>query len=139
MSTQREEFLAGERPTDVHIYLHEDSVSNIDALESHGERVEDGIVLVMDGEQARSVFQTATGIDPMALAKEAMGTEGQIDADCAGATCPEGADHHPTFIFSFSEEQNEEVGGLYADGPVIHAYAACDCGLRYSDKWVAGD
>jgi len=63
MTSDREQFLAGERPTDVHIYLHEDSVSDLDALEAHGERVDDGIVLVMDGEKARGVFQTATGID----------------------------------------------------------------------------
>ncbi len=137
MKSEREAFLAGERPSDVHIYLHEDSVSNLDALEPHGERVEDGIVLVMDGEKARGVFQKATGIDPMALAKEAMGTDGEIDRDCASATCPKDDKHTATFIFSFAEEQNEEVGGIYADGPVIHAYAACECGLRYSDKWVA--
>ena len=139
MTSDREQFLAGERPTDVHIYLHEDSVSDLDALEAHGERVDDGIVLVMDGEKARGVFQTATGIDPMAFAKEAMGTDGEIDHDCAGATCPEGEDHQPKFIFAFAEEQNEEVGGLYAEGEVIHAYVACECGARYSDKWVAGE
>jgi len=137
MTSDREQFLAGERPTDVHIYLHETSVSDIDALEAHGQRVEDGIILVMDGEKARGVFQQATGIDPMVLAKEAMGTDGGIDDDCAGATCPEGSAHAPQFIFSFAEEQNEEVGGLYADGPVIHGYVACECGLKFSDKWVA--
>lgn len=134
---QREEFLAGERPTDVHIYLDENSLSNPDALEAHGERVEDGIVLVMDGEKARGVFQQATGIDPMAFAKEAMDADGEIDDDCAGATCPKDPDHTTKFIFAFAEEQNEEVGGLYAEGPVIHAYAACECGHNYSDKWVA--
>ena len=139
MKSDREGFLAGERPTDVHIYLHEDSVSNPEALESHGERVTDGIVLVMDGEEARSVFQTATGIDPMALAKDAMATDGEIDRDCTGATCPGGDDHTPRIIFAFAEEKNEDVGGLYAEGPVIHAYVACDCGQRFSDKWVAAE
>ncbi len=141
MDQQREAFLAGERPDDVHIYIDEGSVSNLDALESHGERVDGGIVLVIDGEQARSMFQSATGIDPMALAQEAMGTDGEVDADCAGGVCPaeDGDEHHPKFIFAFAEEQNEAVGGLYAEGDVIHAYVACDCGERYSDKWVAGE
>lgn len=139
MADERAAFLAGERTSDVHIFLHEGSVNEIGALESHGERVEDGIVLVMDGDQARDVFQSATGIDPMGLAQEAMGTDGSVDADCAGATCPEDSEHHPKFIFAFAEEQNEDVGGLYAEGPVIHAYAACECGARYSDKWVADD
>lgn len=140
MDSQREAFLAGERPEDVHIYLHEDAVSNVEALEEYGERVVGGIVLVMDGERARSVFQRATGIDPMGLAQEAMGTEGEVGADCTGGTCPAGADdtHSPQFIFAFAEEQNEDVGGLYAEGDVIHAYVACTCGERYSDKWVAG-
>lgn len=135
MTSDRDEFLAGERPRDVHIFLHEDSVSDVGALESHGERVEDGIVLVMDGETARGVFQSATGIDPMALAQEAMGTDGVVDPDCADGVCPEGDEHIPKFIFSFAEEENEEVGGIYADGPVIHSYVACECGARYSDKW----
>ncbi|WP_436900614.1 DUF5807 family protein [Halovenus halobia] len=134
--SEREAFLAGERPSDIHIFLHEDSVSNAEALQAHGESVAEGIVLVMDGDQARSVFQQATGIDPMALAQEAMKQDGSVTEDCTAATCPEGDDHAPKFIFAFAEEQNEEVGGIYADGPVIHAYVACDCGTRYSDKWV---
>lgn len=144
MASDREAFLAGDRPSDVHIYLSEDAVSDIGALESHGERVEDGIVLVMDGEQARGAFQSATGIDPMGLAQEAMGTEGTVDADCTGGVCPDSEetpdeDHTAKFVFAFAEEQNEEVGGLYAEGAVIHAYVACGCGLRYSDKWVADE
>lgn len=42
-------------------------------------------------------------------------------------------------MFAFAEEQNGEVGGLYAEGEVIHAYVACTCGQRYSDKWVADE
>jgi hypothetical protein len=139
MSTQRSEFLAGERPSDVHIFLHETAVSDIEALSDHGERVDDGLVLVMDGERARGVFQRATGIDPMGFAREAMDADGDVDADCTDAVCPEGddEDHHPRFVFAFAEEQNEEVGGLYAEGPVIHAYVSCACGQAYSDKWAA--
>lgn len=139
MRTDREAFLSGERTSDVHIFLHEDSVSDIEALESYGERIDDGIALVMDGEQARDVFQKSTGIDPMALAQEAMKTDGDVSHQCADATCPDegdGGEHTPKFIFAFAEEQNEEVGGIYAEGPVIHAYVACDCGVRYSDKWA---
>jgi hypothetical protein len=46
-------------------------------------------------------------------------------------------EHHPEFVFAFAEAQNEEVGGMYAEGDVIHAYAYCSCGTAYSDKWVA--
>ncbi|MFC7073722.1 DUF5807 family protein [Halovenus rubra] len=138
MNAKREAFLAGKRPDDVHVYIDTSAVSNPEALEAHGERVDGGIVLLMDGDQARSVFQSATGIDPMALAQDAMATDGDVTEDCAGGICPDG-DHEPKFIFSFAEEQNEEVGGLYADGDVIHAYVACDCGERYSDKWVASE
>ena len=136
METDREEFLAGERPSDVHVFLSEDAVGDLDALESHGERVENGIALVMDGEQARDVFRRTTGIDPMALAQEAMGTDGSVADDCTDGSCPDGDGHEPEFVFAFAEEQNEEVGGIYADGPVIHAYVACECGTRYSDKWT---
>jgi len=141
MTTAREEFLAGERPSDVHIYLDEDAVSEIDALTEHGERVEGGVVLVLDGERARGVFQRATGIDPMAFAREAMDTDGEVDRDGTGGRCPAGGDgdHSARFVFAFAEEQNEEVGGLYADGPVIHAYVSCACGESYSEKWTADD
>lgn len=135
----RAAFLAGERPDDVQIYLHEDVLSNPEALASHGQSVEDGIVLLLDGDEARTIFNEATGIDPMALAQDAMATEGTVDDDCADGTCPAGTsrNHHPRLIFAFAEQQNEEAGGIYARGPVIHAYAACACGERYSDKWVA--
>lgn len=138
MSSQREAFLEGTRPEDVHIYLDEDAVSNLDALESHGQRVDGGIVLVMDGEKARTVFEQATGIDPMGLAQAAMGTDGAVTDDCTDGTCPgDGDKHAPQFIFAFAEEENEEAGGIYAEGDVIHAYVSCSCGERYSDKWVA--
>jgi hypothetical protein len=138
VTTDREAFLAGERPEDVHIYLDEARVSNIEALEAHGERADGGIALVLDGTEARGIFEQATGIDPMALAQAASGTEGDVDADCAGGSCPAcGSD--PDLVFSFVEEQNAEAGGLYAEGAVVHAYAACGCGERYSQKWVAGE
>jgi len=136
MPTNREEFLAGHRPEDVHIYLHESAVSDLSALDPYGERVANGIVLVLDGEEARSVFQRATGIDPMSFAKKAMQTDGDITHDCTDGACPEcGAS--PRFVFAFAEAQNEDVGGIYAEGNVIHAYASCDCGSKYSEKWVA--
>ncbi len=43
------------------------------------------------------------------------------------------------FIFSFAEAQNEEVGGIYEEGDVVHAYAKCTCGTTYSDRWVVDD
>ena len=137
--TNREAFLNGERPDDVHVYLHEETVSNPDALSAHSERVGDGFVLLLDGDSARTVFQRATGIDPMGLAQDAMGTEGEVTPDCTDGVCPRGRgpSHYPRLIFAFAEAQNEQAGGLYAMGPVIHAYVACACGERYSDKWVA--
>jgi hypothetical protein len=145
--SDRAAFLAGDRPEDVFIYLDDAAVSNPDALETHGEPVDGGIVLVLPGDTARNVFQQAAGIDPMAFAKQAMGTDGTIDADCTGGTCPdsedggegEGTDHDARFVFAFAEEQNEEVGDIYAEGDVIHAYVSCACGTAYSDKWVAGE
>ena len=139
MNEKREAFLAGERLGDVHVYIADDAVSNVDALETHGERVDGGVVLVIDGERARDVFQRVAGIDPIRLAGQAMETEGEVDPDCTGGTCPagDGPEHEPRFIFAFAQAQNEDVGGLYAEGDVIHAYVACSCGEYYSEKWVA--
>jgi hypothetical protein len=136
---KREQFLAGERPEDVALFLADSFVEGDGGLADHGEAVADGVVLVVEGEQGRSVFKTATGMDAMGFAKQAMGTDGDVARDLSGGTCPECADGGTEFVFAFAEEQNEEVGGLYAEGDVIHAYGYCECGTAYADKWVAGD
>jgi len=135
--SKREQFLAGERPEDVALYLADSFVSGDGGLADHGETVERGTVLVVDGERGRSVFKTATDMDAMGFAKRAMGTDGDIHRDLASGDCPD-CDAAPEFIFAFAEEQNEDVGGLYSEGDVIHAYAYCECGTAYADKWVAG-
>ncbi|WP_225333129.1 DUF5807 family protein [Halomicrobium urmianum] len=142
--SKREEFLAGERVDDVAFFLHEDAVGNLSALDDYAEQVEDGVVLVVEGDSGRSAFQSATGIDPMGLAREAMQTDGEISRDLTGGVCPASeddpdGDHAAKFVFAFAEERNEEVGGVYAEGDVIHAYGVCTCGERYSEKWVVGD
>jgi len=134
-------FLDGERPGDVLISLPDDAVSTPESLADHGHRVDGGTVLVLDGERGRGIFQQATGIDPMSFARTAMQTEGSIERDCTGGTCPDAAedeDHSVRFVFAFAEAENPEVGGLYAEGDVIHAYAHCECGENYSHKWVVG-
>lgn len=154
MSDPRAEFLAGERPADVALFLADRYVED-DRLERFGARVEGGVMLVVDGERGRNAFRAATGTDAMTFAGEAMSTEGAIDADLAGGTCPDdpgagsegatggeaadaagGDDHRPQFVLAFAEAQNEDVGGIYADSDVLHAYARCACGKAYSDRWT---
>jgi hypothetical protein len=142
MDEKREQFLAGERPDDVLLYFDERAVSGMDRLAKVGESVDGGVVLVLPGEEGRSAFQRAVGVDPMTLAQSAMGSESEIDRGCTGGVCPDSeqdGDHFARFVFAFAEEQNEDVGGLYAEGDVIHAYARCDCDTTYSEKWVAED
>ncbi len=144
MSDPRAEFLAGERPDDVALFLAESYVED-DRLEQFGEEVEGGVLIVVDGESGRNAFKAATGTDAMAFAKSAMATENPIEDDLTDGVCPDGDgdsddetdEHAVQYIFAFSEEQNEEVGGVYADGDVVHAYAQCQCGTSYSDRWVA--
>ncbi|WP_254839602.1 DUF5807 family protein [Natronomonas marina] len=132
-------FLAGDRPDDILVYLHEEGVGSVEDLLDIGTRVEDGVVLVLPGEDGKAAFESATGLDAMDFAGMAMETDGDVDDDCTGGTCPDGDgdDHYVKFVFAFAEAQNEAVGGLYAEGDVIHGYAACACGTTYSDKWVA--
>ncbi|MFB6202014.1 MAG: DUF5807 family protein [Halorhabdus sp.] len=142
--TDYDAFLSGDRPDDVALFLHDEAVSNPGALDSYAESVPAGLVLVLPGEQGRSAFESAAGIDPMALAGEAMDTPGDIGRDLTDGTCPASdddpeVDHTVQFVFAFAQAQNEEVGGIYADGDVIHAYAVCACGERYSDKWVVDE
>ncbi|MFB6269056.1 MAG: DUF5807 family protein [Halobacterium sp.] len=138
-------YLAGERTDDVALYLSESYVSNVDELADRddAERVGDGVVLVVDGERGRSVFQSITGMSAMDFGSAAMDNPGEVDGDLVGGDCPNAADgpgdHDAEFVFSFAEAQNEAVGGLYAEGDVVHAYVYCSCGTAYSDKWVAGE
>jgi len=143
----RAAFLTGDRPEEVLVYLDGDAVSSPGALDAHAERVDGGFALVLPGEEGRGIFRRATGIDPMAFAREAMATEGEVSRDCTGGVCPNGEgkregkreDHRAQFVFAFAEAENPEAGGLYAEGDVIHAYVACTCGEAYSEKWVAGE
>ncbi|MFB6159994.1 MAG: DUF5807 family protein [Haloferacaceae archaeon] len=136
-------FLAGARPDDVAIYLSDEALSggDADALAEHGTRRDGGVLLVLPGERGRSAFAAGTGTDAMAFAREAMDAEGRIAPDLTGGDCPDadGGDHDVRFLLAFAEERNEEVGGRYAEGDVIHAYAQCSCGRAYSDRWVAGE
>lgn len=134
------EFLAGERLEDVALFLAEDQLDEAGKLADAGEEVEGGVVLVRPGEQGRKLFNAGTGQDAMQFAKEAMGEGGSVDRDLSGGECPagEGEEHEVQYVFAFAEAENPEVGGMYADGDVIHAYAKCACGESYSEKWVVG-
>ena len=132
-------FLRGDRPDDVVLYLADGFVDDLDRLADHGERVSDGLVIVVDGDRGRNAFRAATGRDAMTFAGRAMRTEGAIDPDLAGGTCPSCGSEDVAFVFAFAEAQNEDAGGLYAEGDVIHAYAGCSCDAAFSERWVAGD
>ncbi|WP_226480582.1 DUF5807 family protein [Natrinema amylolyticum] len=141
MSNPREEFLAGERLEDVALFLADSYVSD-DRLEEFGDRVDDGTLIVVDGERGRGAFQAATGTGAMEFAKSAMSNEGEIEDDLTGGHCPdatEDEDHAIQFVFAFAEAQNEEVGGIYAEGAVVHSYAQCTCGTAFSDRWNVTD
>mgnify|MGYP006272643263 FL=1 len=136
-----EQFLAGERLDDVAIYIDEGQLGDDHNLGEAGKEVDTGIVLVVPGEAGRNAFKGATGIGAMEFAKEAMGRDGEIESTLAGGVCPDDDGdeaHNIEFVLSFAEAENEDVGGLYAEGDVIHAYAHCSCGVNFSHKWLAG-
>ena len=140
-----EEFLVGDCLDDVAIYVAEQYLTDNHVLPTEGEDVDGGVVLVVPGEEGREAFSQGTGLDPMKFAGAAMGRSGEIASDLAGGVCPEAegddsadADHVIEFMFAFAEAENPDVGGLYADGDVIHAYAHCSCGTNFSHKWIAG-
>jgi len=144
-----DEFLAGERHDDVALFLTEAYLDSQGKLPKMGETVESGYVLVVPGDDGRRAFSAGTGMDAMEFARGAMAERGHVSRTLDGGECPEATaddgdsdaddDHEVEFIFAFSEEQNEQVGGLYERGEVVHAYAHCACGASYSDKWVVGE
>jgi hypothetical protein len=135
-------FLAGERLDDVAIFLADDYLDEEGRLAEIGDPVDGGVVLVVPGEKGRRAFASGTGMDAMEFAQGAMSVDGEIAHGLDGGECPESGDgdaHTVEFIFAFAEEENQGVGGMYADGDVMHAYAHCTCGTSYSHKWVIGD
>lgn len=147
MTDARSEFLAGERPDDVAIYLADDVVDDPEKLLPYGERTDDGVLLILDGQKGRSVFQKATGVGPMAFAKQSGDRSGLVYDDLTGGTCPELAeaknpnpdDHRARFLLSFVQPQTEGVADRYEEGDVVHAYVQCACGTAYSNWWIAGE
>ena len=145
--TALDEFLSGERPGDVAIFLADEHLRNAGALADRAERVDGGYVIVLPGVRGRRLFPTVAGDAPMAFAQAATEREGAVDRDLAGGDCPEVADgtsgsgdgqHVVRFVLAFAQEQTDGVGGPYESGDVVHAYAQCACGTAFSDRWVAG-
>ncbi|MBP1922201.1 hypothetical protein J2751_001207 [Halorubrum alkaliphilum] len=140
-----DEFLAGDRLDDAVFYVSDDYLDDDSRLREVGTETDNGVRLVLDGETGRSAFQAGTGMGAMEFAKEAMGAEGEITRSLDDGVCPfadgddADAEHRVRFVFAFAEGQNEEVGGLYAEGDVVHAYAHCTCGESYSHKWIVGE
>ncbi|TKX50628.1 hypothetical protein EXE49_06015 [Halorubrum sp. ASP121] len=139
-----DEFLAGERLDDVVFYLSDEYLDDDSRLRAVGTETAGGVRLILDGETGRSAFQAGTGMGAMEFAKTAMDADGEIARSLNDGACPvaddaDADDHAIRFVFAFAEAQNEEVGGLYAEGDVVHAYAHCTCGESYSHKWVIGD
>ncbi|QLG60783.1 DUF5807 family protein [Halorarum salinum] len=132
-----DEFLAGERLDDVAIFLTHEFLDSQGRIANMGEAVEGGVVLVVPGDDGRAAFASGTGMDPMEFAREAMDGEGEIDHGLTGGSCDEG--HEVELIFAFAEAENPDVGGLYAEGDVMHAYAQCSEGHAFSEKWIVGD
>lgn len=137
-------FLAGDRLDDVVLYLSGAAVSDPETLLASDAAAPagDGVLLVVEGDRGRAVFRRLTGEDAMTFSGTAMDRDGHVDASLAGGECPEddGADEHAVrFVFAFAEAQNEDVGGLYEHGDVVHAYAQCSCGTAYSDRWVVDE
>ena len=152
MDERRRGFLAGERPSELLVYLSDDAVDDPDRLAGAGggERVDGGTVVVVDGERGRQAFAAATGVNAMSFAGRARGRDGDVRRSLTGGTCPDDTsgevdggddetddDHHARFLFAFVEAHQPDGQGLYAEGDVVHAYAQCSCGVAYSDRWVA--
>lgn len=149
-----EAFLTGDRLDDVVLFISDAYLDTDSRLRSVGEETDGGVRLVLDGETGRSAFQAGTGMGAMEFAQTATRTEGTIARSLDDGECPfadDGSDgdgdaddprdeeHAIRFVFAFAEGQNEDVGGIYAEGDVVHAYAHCTCGESYSHKWIVGE
>jgi hypothetical protein len=135
--SELEAFLAGDLLDHVALYLSDESLDEAGRIADHGERVDGGVVLVVPGDEGRRLFSAGTGMDAMEFAGRATRTEGRVDRSLAGGDPPDGSE--VAFVFAFAEAENEEVGGRYAEGDVVHAYAQSTDGTPFSDRWVVGE
>lgn len=114
-----------------------------DALSARGLETDRGVLLVLPGEQGRQAFSAGTGLDAMDFAGQAMSREGRVATTLDRGDCPDAGEtdepHVVEFLLAFAEAENPSVGGQYAEGDVVHAYARCVCGAAYSDRWTVGD
>lgn len=133
-----EAFLAGACPGHVGIYLADETFTDQGSIESFGERVEDGVMLVVEGDRGRAAFEKAIGEDPMSFARSAGDRDGEVDPDLTGGSCPDGDGeaHDAHVVFAFVQEQLDDAEGIYTEGDVMHAYVRCACGVEYSEKWL---
>lgn len=135
MSDSLAAFTAGDRPADIAVYVADSVVDRPDRLGAVGTRVADGTVIVLPGDKGKAVFERTIGESAMDFAGRAMQHSGVITRTLDGGQCPDCSADAVELLLAFVEEAHPEVGGRYADGPVLHAYARCRCGTHYSDSW----
>lgn len=135
MSDSLTAFRDGKRPDDIAFYVADAIVDQPERLKSVGTAVGDGTIFVLPGSKGRDVFKQTTGEAAMEFAGQAMKHSGDIAATLDAGHCPACEQDAVELVLAFVEQAHPEVGGRYADGPVLHAYARCGCGEYYSDSW----
>lgn len=137
MSDRLAAFVRGDRPDDVAVYFA-DEYADTDSLANRGQRVDGGVAVVLAGAKGRHLFERITGLEAMAFARATGDRSGSIAAGLTAAQCPAGTgpDHGLQFLLAFVQPRTPEAGGRYAEGDVLHAYAACRCGTTFSETRV---
>lgn len=135
MSDKLAAFKAGKRQDDILVYIADTIVDRPARLADVGHRVDDGTVLVLPGESGKTVFEQTVGERAMDFAGRAMETAGEVDNTLDSGDCPACGRDTIDVLLAFVEPAHPEVGGRYAEGPVLHAYVRCSCTTYYSDSW----
>ena len=110
----RDEFLAGDRPDEVVLYLADETTEG-SGLADHGLETDAGVLLVLPGDQGRQAFSAGTGVDAMTFAGQAMGTEGDVAATVVTAQTTTGTGTRPTTPCDFFSRSPRQKTRRWAD------------------------
>lgn len=133
-------FIAGEKPKHILLYHGIGAGKLPDQAAKLAHDIEDGHVMVLPAAMAQEIADKVLIPDLSTFSERSRERGGAIESFLTAGTCPEAMDngkgHTLEQIFAFVQPKDELLGGIYAKGDVMHAYALCSCQTYYSDRWV---
>ncbi|WP_254280489.1 DUF5807 family protein [Haloarcula marina] len=136
-----EQFIAGNRPGHIMLFQHENATSLPDDASKVAKNAAEGKMIIQPAVMARDLIDKVLVPNISQFTELSQKRQGNIEPYLTSGDCPEAnsnhdEDHIIEQLFAFVQPKHNSLGGIYADGDVMHAYARCSCQVHYSDRWV---